>query len=270
MVTVVLLSVIILGLLAMFTQTQRAFRSGMTQVDVLEAGRMATDMIARELGGITPDQVSVNIAAPNFFAQMTNWTTMTLVGGSAARTNVLEDVFFLVHQNQTWTGIGYFVRTDLTFPGNLGSVGALYRFETNSSAAQFSQNPSGLFVAFDRARNALNPLNVSKIMDGVVHFTARAYETNGYWLSFSRPSGNILVTYNQPNVGELDLCYFASNAVPAAVEFELGILESQIYDRYKSIPVAAAQQSFYQNQAGHVHLFRQRIGIRNVDRTAYQ
>src|SRR6185503_11455848 len=48
MVAVGLLAVIIVGLLAMFYQTQRAFRAGMTQVDVLEAGRATMEMIARD------------------------------------------------------------------------------------------------------------------------------------------------------------------------------------------------------------------------------
>ncbi|HPC60329.1 MAG TPA: prepilin-type N-terminal cleavage/methylation domain-containing protein, partial [Verrucomicrobiota bacterium] len=47
LVTVALLSFIVLGLLAMFHQTQRAFRSSITQTDVLEAGRALTEIIGR-------------------------------------------------------------------------------------------------------------------------------------------------------------------------------------------------------------------------------
>ena len=54
MVVTALLSVIVLGLMAMFTQTQRAFRTGMAQTDVLESGRMAADLLTRELEQITP------------------------------------------------------------------------------------------------------------------------------------------------------------------------------------------------------------------------
>src|SRR6185436_10353272 len=54
MVVVVLLSVIILGLMAMFNQTQRAFKLGMNQTDVLEAGRVGTDLIVREMEQLTP------------------------------------------------------------------------------------------------------------------------------------------------------------------------------------------------------------------------
>src|SRR5439155_24110359 len=54
LVAVALMSFIVLGLLAMFSQTQRAFRASMTQTDVLESGRIFTDMMARELGQLAP------------------------------------------------------------------------------------------------------------------------------------------------------------------------------------------------------------------------
>jgi hypothetical protein len=54
------------------------------------------------------------------------------------------------------------------------------------------------------------------------------------------------------------------------VDFELGILEQSAYDRYKSLPVYNAQTNYLAHQAGHVHLFRQRVSVRNVDPAAYQ
>ena len=65
LVTVAMLSVIILGLVAMFDQTRRAFTSSMTQVDVLEAGRSVADFIAREMEQIAPSGLT---NAPNFYA----------------------------------------------------------------------------------------------------------------------------------------------------------------------------------------------------------
>src|SRR6266581_6128658 len=65
MVAVSLLAVIIVGLLAMFYQTQRAFRSGIAQVDVLEGGRATLDLISRELQEMTaasdPTITNVNL-----------------------------------------------------------------------------------------------------------------------------------------------------------------------------------------------------------------
>src|SRR4051795_11500139 len=52
MVAVGLLAFIIVGLLAMFYQTQRAFRSSATQTDVLEAGRAAMQIIRQDLQAI--------------------------------------------------------------------------------------------------------------------------------------------------------------------------------------------------------------------------
>src|SRR3954462_6530810 len=49
MVAVGLLAFIIVGLLAMFYQTQRAFRSSATQTDVLEAGRATMQLIRQDL-----------------------------------------------------------------------------------------------------------------------------------------------------------------------------------------------------------------------------
>jgi len=112
LVTVALLAFIVLGLFAMFNQTQRAFTSSMTQSDVLEAGRAVSDMFTRELEQIIPADSS----AVNFYAQMPALAPLTqsLPGAVApatlTRTNFLEDLFFLTRSNQTWIGIGYCVR----------------------------------------------------------------------------------------------------------------------------------------------------------------
>jgi hypothetical protein len=289
MVVVVMLAVIILGLAAMFTQVQRAFRAGMTQTDVLEGGRTATEMIARELEQVKPSYVSVNYGQPNFYAGLVGVFSQTLPASSAQRMNIVDEVFFLVHENQTWTGIGYFLVPDFTSatpPGSFPPVGTLYRFETNTAAARFAQNPAGLFngyinahnLAFNLARNGNPATNATKILDGVVSFKCRTYDTNGYWInplniSSTLPavlSGNISLSPLPLTAGEVGVSTFYSNAVPAFVDFELGILEPHAYDRYKSIPVYPAQTNYLAQQAGRVHLFRQRVGVRNVDPAAYQ
>src|SRR5205807_126156 len=72
LVVVALLTVIILGLLAMFHQVQKAFRESMTQVDVLEAGRATLDKLGRELSEAIPSQLPYSTASAyrstNFFA----------------------------------------------------------------------------------------------------------------------------------------------------------------------------------------------------------
>jgi hypothetical protein len=272
LIAVTLMSVIVLGLMAMFAQTQRAFRLGMNQTDVLEAGRMATDMIVREMEEITPS----GNASAGFYSELLdvgNVSRQKLPGTDALRTNLMSDLFFVTRQNRSVTGIGYFVRTDNTVPGSFGRVGTLYRYETNVTALQFDWNPFGLWTGFNQARNNGAALNVSRIVEGVVHFQIRTFDTNGIWLNRDdlRLSDTVrsntywsLYTYNYSDH------FFTNTLVPAYVELELGILEDESYDRYKAMPASPVQDNYFTNRAGNVHLFRQRIPIRNVDATAYQ
>src|SRR6266404_4176321 len=78
MVAVGLMSFIVLGLLAMFNQTQRAFRASMTQTDVLESGRIATDMMVRELGQMA---ASDRAYTTNFFAEVLKTFNQPLTQG---------------------------------------------------------------------------------------------------------------------------------------------------------------------------------------------
>ena len=65
---------------------------------------------------------------------------------------------------------------------------------------------------------------------------------------------------------------FFSNALPAYLEVELGILEKQALERFRTLPTnnAALLQQFLSTRSAQVHLFRQRIPIRNVDLSVYQ
>ena len=96
LVTVALLSVIILGLVAMFNQTRRAFTSSITQVDVLESGRSAADLIAREMEQMT---AANSLLMTNFFVSLPATSAQPLiqplVDPSESQTNIIQDVFFL-------------------------------------------------------------------------------------------------------------------------------------------------------------------------------
>jgi hypothetical protein len=64
-----------------------------------------------------------------------------------------------------------------------------------------------------------------------------------------------------------------SNAVPASLELELGIMEPRTFARFDSIPAVPAKLAYIQQRddiSTRVHLFRQRIPIRNVDPSVYQ
>jgi prepilin-type N-terminal cleavage/methylation domain-containing protein len=273
LVVVALLSIIILGLLLMFNQTQKAFRTGMAQVDVLESGRAATEMLSRELLQMTPAYSSNGV---NFYVGLPKLPgyvplRQPLPGSSTPaeeRENLLEEMFFLTCYNRTWAGIGYLVTwpdnpdTNAVAPPGDG-VGTLYRYYVTNL---FGQDPATLYGAYLNARRS----DMSRIIDGVVHFKVRAFDTNGVWITRDHPWPPVTNVVAQPfSYGEVSDLRFYSNAVPAFVEFELGILEQRTLERAKSIP-AAARRAYLEKQAGRVHLFRMRVPIRNVDPTAYQ
>ena len=301
MVTVGLLTFIILGLLLMFNQTQRAFRTGMTQTDVLEAGRATMDIVSRELEQMSPseapdfiDQNGIRRRATNFFVEPStnfypmaspyafSWTdplVQELPSNNMSRTNLIQRFFFLTKLNQDWLGTGYEVLPD---DGN-GCVGTLYRY----SATNY---PRGNILNLS-AQFPLTPsTNLSRIADGIVHLRLRAFAKNGYLVTTNLVTGTNAAfalradgTYtNIPNAlaynssayqssGDFRqaACYFMSNALPGYVELELGVLEPQVLQKYRSIPVAGTARQYLSNHVAQVHIFRQRIPVRNVDRSAY-
>jgi hypothetical protein len=305
MVTMTLLSLIVLALMAVFSSTQQAFRASVTQTDVLEGSRAAVDMITSDLHAMTPSDYPSNyyvggfsyFSAVNFFATNNTYyypnqyspgvafyqpLVQALPGTGTQRTNLLQYFFLIGRQNTKWTGAGYIVNS-----GSLYPLYPLYRFyaETNISA-----NPVSLYYNFLNTISLEPPnstwTNLSHVMDGVVHMVVRAYDPNGYWLTngyvynwqTKRPSGVWFSPPTPPLGGEIGFSFY-SNAVPAAVELQLGVLEDRTMKRAQSLGVTGsslwsglnfAELNYLTNASGHVHLFRQRVTIPNVDATAYQ
>jgi len=311
MVTIGLLTVIVLGLLLMFNQTQRAFRSSMTQTDVLEAGRATMDMVARELEQMSPseapdylDNLGIWRRATNFFVEPSttsfnynspgpfSWRQpllQELPGNTAVpRTNLVQRFYFLSKLNQDWVGTGYEVVPDDANE----CVGTLYRYAGTNY-------PRGFLLPLSAQFLPSSVTNRSRIADGIVHLRVRAYAANGrlvttnyltgtnamYQLGYAGPYTNVhnAVVYGSAApayASRADLlqaaCYFMSNAVPAYVELEMGILEPQVLQKYRSIAQQASSAAlknaallYLSNHVAQVHLFRQRIPIRNVDLSAY-
>jgi prepilin-type N-terminal cleavage/methylation domain-containing protein len=287
LVTIGLLAFIVLGLLAMFHQTQRAFRSSITQTDLLEGARSTMDILTREIEQMTPSRHpdildnGILRRSTNFFVQSSPgfaapWQ-QNLPGTAMVRTNIVQQFFFLTKLNQDWIGTGYLVLPD---DANNPMVGTLYRF----TATNYSRTgPITVSSAFLNA----NPLQFYKIADGVVHLRAVPYAPNGFpvvsdgltRLAFYRQDAWATNYVTPPQVNTFpDVifperwsgCYFVNDAVPAAVEIELGVLEPQVLQRYRSIPAGLpAARQYLADHAAQVHIFRQRISVRNVDISAY-
>jgi prepilin-type N-terminal cleavage/methylation domain-containing protein len=285
MVVVVLLSLIVLALMAVFDSTQTAFRASVTQADVLESGRAAVDLMADDLRTMSPSLGESNnvTGAVNFYAAVMSYVSppsplyQPMVGGSGQRMNVLENFFILSRGNQngvpTWFGAGYAVATNAP-PGPLYS---LYRFATNHPVA--SMDPAFIFTNDFRIflADIPNAPGSSHLMDGVVHLTVRAYDVNGGQMttniitfSGGQRDTNQNVFYFPPQYGETGFKMF-NHTLPASVEIEMGVLEDRPLQRAESLGGSfPAQTNYLAQQAGKVHIFRQRVSIPNVDPSAYQ
>ncbi len=294
LVAVSLMGIIVFALYSTFNQTQRALRANVTQVDVMESGRAAMEMITRELEQVTASAPTTNI---NLFASL-GLTRATapkrispVVQGETnprLRTNVLQQFFFLNHVNNQWVGTGYHVEDT----NGLG-VGPLERFAATVHESAFRTND--LYTAF--LTNALSTDEISRrtfhhLADGIIHLRLLAYDTNGMPMTFayngtinhtnSGPVGQrvsrhwIAVPSNAPpnaifaeesfNKARETQFVFLSNALPAYLELELGVLEPDALKQFNALrqAPAPAASDFLRKQANRVHLFRKRIPIRSA------
>ncbi|HTX21009.1 MAG TPA: prepilin-type N-terminal cleavage/methylation domain-containing protein [Candidatus Aquilonibacter sp.] len=309
LVAMALLSLIVIALMAVFNGTQTAFRAGLTQNDVLEAGRATMDLMTADLKELSPSQggigsianANAGVVPVNFSVALPSGTGVygnilpllqpLIPNGQQVRTNVVENFFILSRGNDngvpTWSGTGYAVCLS---PTNLYS---LYRFSSNCPVAAAGA-PGNLFAEF---QNYLQPgagiLSAppggstngwSHLLDGVVDLRVRAFDTNGVWINSQtlqggQVSGNnieTLSTGSGSDFGETGF-YMFGDMLPAAVEIEMGVLEDRTLQRAESLGIpnqlpwtSPAQWSFLTNSAGQVHLFRERVTIPAADPAAYQ
>ena len=228
-------------------------------------------------------------APANFVMQSTDPTVQ-------ARTNFIHSIFFYNNRTNAWQGIGYRVVyfTD--------GVGSLQRFETNI----FGHKPYGNLGASNFVNLPLTNIAYRHVADGIVHLSFIPFDHNGrrlgwdtgnatnagynpeYYSVIRQRYGNAIETGtsdttdfslntvllreaiptlpNTPNIQYSTAFTFLSNALPAYVEMEFGMLEPETLAQYYVMlddanPNAA---KFLQRQIAKVHLFRQRIPIRTA------
>ena len=281
LVTVALLSVMIIGLVAMFGQVRRAFLSSLAQVDVLESGRAAADLIRRDVEQMAPcyaaNGINFYVVTGNNYALTSGFLDEQLANPNDRWTNLIQELFFLTPappSNGVWNGIGY--RLQVTDEKN--SIGTLYRYYGNgltaTNTAFTSNNVNGqVGILPNGAQGAFTQDNflANRIIDGVTHFRILAFQTNGLPYPVQKTNGVIRVQQGGYYPGWEYNYAFYSNIVPAYVEIELGILETAALERYRAFgPGTAAANSYLTNHPGAIHLFRQRIPIRSYDPSAPQ
>jgi len=236
--------------------------------------REMEQIMAGNRAGIT--NVHIRLTAPP--------NQQALLGANEKRTNVLEGIFFLTHSNKSWLATSYKVLVLTNKVGNTFAadaqfadrVGTLCRFTLRISDSDFA-NTNLLASIMKILDPALDPppnyqvlTNYQRVVDGVVHFRIRAYDTNGYSMNYLTTNrfANVSMIYDPLNsspIGTLaaETRYtFVNSALPACLEVEMGILEPHVLERYKSYPNAAVAANYLVGQAGAIHLFQQRVPIR--------
>jgi hypothetical protein len=278
-----IMTVIVGALYGMFHHTQRALRANVTQVDVLEGGRSVADVLGRHLSQTLPSDV---VAGVNLMFRRTEGYTpriQPLMTGGGTRTNVLFELFFLSRYNREYEGTLYRV-LDAT-----NGVGTLARVSTNLPSWNLNTATLAFMLSGLLSRP---PEDFVPLAEGVIHFRVDAYDGDGYPLDrefaarmtnravypnvavyTNRVTGtNVYFLHNivlQPGVdpawpGETESAYL-NNALPPALEVELGLLEPKAYAEYQAFaPGSTFAAKFLASKAAQVHLFRQRIPLRQA------
>ena len=281
LVAISILTLIVLVLYGLFDQVQRALRSNVAQIDVHEGGRAGMELLSREMeqiqagnrAGIT--NIHIRLTAPPY--------QQALLGANENRTNVLAGVTFLTHSNKSWFATSYKVLVFTNKAGNpfasdaqfADRVGTLCRFTQRISDSDFA-NTNLLANIMKILDPALAPIpnyqtltNYQRVVDGVVHFRIRAYDSNGYSMNYlSNSFVNVSMIYDPLNTSPAGTLAsetryaFVNSALPACLEVEMGILEPQVLERYRSYPNATVAGNYLARQAGAIHLFQQRVPVR--------
>jgi hypothetical protein len=257
---------IVLGLTAMFIETQRVFKAGTKQVSMTDSGRTVLDMVASDLAQVSDAQ---NPYVTNLFWSWspTN-TSVQIADGSTVpfRTNQLQMIFMLVHTNLQWVGVGYAVSN----AG--GGAGTLYRYQasTNDPLTFASFWPIYTNFTLNASNGVFNPAYFHRVTDGVVHLKIRAYDQTGneplleqqndfnpYGDALSYPASGYFYT-----LGTGQSNYVSSAALPASVQLEVGVLEPDAYEQLRALPhIANAQNNFMAKAGGKIQIYRQNIPI---------
>ncbi len=272
LVSTTLLAVIVVGLTAMFVETQRAFKMGIRQSTTSDAGRTVIDMVGSDLAQAS-DAGMPGVITNMCWSWYTNDETFQYQDTSttAYRTNELQELFMLVHTNAQWLGIGYAVSN--WGAANVG-IGTLYRYVAPTSAPLTNNS---LFIPF--WNNAMMGtdfgIGFDRVADGVIHFKISAFDQFGNEMAYYQPemySGTNFYKFGYPAPAYTNYLNASSNFVPPAalpnsILLEVGVLEPETFEQLRALPAgSAAQKAFLGRAGGHIQIFRQNIPIAAASR----
>jgi type II secretory pathway component PulJ len=265
LVSTTLLVFIMVGLTAMFVQTQKAFQAGTKQAGVTDVGGTVADMIASDLAQLS-DARNTNIVNLYFGWDPVNYTVQSNSG--FVRTNQAQEIFMLVRTNGQWEGIGYGVSNNYT--GGAGG-GTLYRFSMQTNAPLLDNSLFNNFMS-NVVSQTFNSNNCHRIADGVIHLKIYAYDQlgneNTNELVFGDYNTNIGYFTYPLSGGASNYVYASSNDLPASIQLEVGVLEPDTYAQARALSgivdgsgAPTSEITFLSKAVANVHLFRQEIPI---------
>jgi len=249
MVAVTLLLVIVFGLLAVFSQTQRAFRTGMTQLDVLESGRALLELLNEEIQEASPlpplGLTSFKMIRPG----LSNTVQLDLPGDAAKFDATLQNIYFIRRINDRWIGESYQVSND--FPG----VASLYRLSVSVTG---QTQVAWLAANIQAWRVEDKKMPFEKIADGIIHLRAIPFDNQGLPLlpDPGITNGANVIFHSGPNTGY----EFLNDGLPNSVEIELAVLEPNTLEQVRA---RNGNLSYINRQADRIHFFKRRIQLPN-------
>jgi len=264
LLAVSLTSLIVFALYSMFNQTQRALRSNVNQVDVMEGGRASTEFLTREMEQIAPCYLANGTNLVAHISPLTTPLIQSLPAGTNKvedrRTNIIQEVFFLTRSNNFWIGTGYRVMDSVR------GAGSLHRYAVATNVSRLTR--SNLYTMVMGA----DATNFVRVADGIIHLRVRAFDAVGQEMTAARER-----TYGDPNIllktdprdlpSKLQtMLMFQNYALPAYLDIELGVLAPSTLEQFRSIPNEKAARDYLAAQSGSVSLFRQRVPIRTAPR----
>jgi len=283
LLSVSMMTVIVAALYAVFHQTQRALHSSLTQVDALESGRAAMDILTRDLAQVTACGVAGGTNLLCFLSPVYTKDVRQALMNGGTRTNHLQEIYFLSRYDRDWIETGYRV----VFASNgLGTLGR-FQLKTNYYRPRYNRRPGSNQLAslasIVRTQQDMVYSNFP-VAQGVIHLRLQAYDGSGLpmnWYTTNRYTNyvadgsgarhflyptvvlgtNVFLVKEELDPTETRFA-FLSNALPAYLELELGLLESKARDQFQALAGSPMAERFLSNRAGQVHLFRQRIPLR--------
>lgn len=275
LVSSAMLALIIVGLTAMFVQTQKAFKLGVRQTDVSDTGRSTVDELGAELAQLS-DGVANGVAnSQNFGVTNLLWgwegNYKQIENGVTVRTNLLQSIYILMQTNTGWTAVGYTVSN--LAPG-LG-IGTLYRYTSQTNGYYIDNRPllepflaafSPNFMSLCQQFDATNSVRLDRIADGVVDLRIVPYDQYGNLMdSETNAAGGLLSagpwTNTLPHRSNLR-SQSVSNSLPTSVDVELGIVDPDTWDHLRSLNNVTAEQNYLQSAAAKIEIFHKRVLVR--------